>query len=98
MLESRQLASADLVNYTLDARVRKDISFDKGDALLRSDMVNKFISRVLVADYSQDIPPGAQRGLDGSDANVAGCAENEDCLHGDDGFQMLRCIYLCATL
>lgn len=98
MLESRQLASADLVNYTLDARVRKDISFDKGDALLRSDMVNKFISRVLVADYSQDIAAGAQGGLDGSDADISGCAEDEDGLHDDDGFQMLRCIYLCATL
>lgn len=81
MLESRQLASADLVNHTLDAGAGEDISFDERDALLRSNMANELISRILVPDYSQDIPLRAESGLDGSDADVAGCAEDEDCLH-----------------
>lgn len=83
MLEGRQLPSAYLVNHALDARVGEDIGFDKSNALFRSEMVNKLIGRILVADYSQDIPLGAQSGLDGGDADVAGCAKDEDCLHDE---------------
>lgn len=98
MLESRQLASADLINHTLDARVGEDVSFDERDALLRSNMANELISGILVPDYSQDIPLRAQGGLDGSDADVSGCAEDEDCLHVELIYCCLERICLCIVV
>jgi len=98
MLESRQLASADLVNHTLDARVGEDVSFDESDALLRSNMANELISRVLVPDYSQDIPLSAESGLDGSDADVTGCTEDEDCVHVELIYCCLERIFLCIVV
>jgi hypothetical protein len=56
MVESRELAGSDVINDTLDPRVRVNIDFGESDPLRRPNVLHEFVRGVLVAGEPPERP------------------------------------------
>lgn len=97
MLESRELASSDLIDNAFDRNVGKYISFDCGGPLVRTDELEQFVRRRLSAHDGQNVAASVKGSFDSSKADVAGRSYNENGFR--HGFEIeTDCeMYYCAN-
>lgn len=81
MLERGQLALADLVDDAPDTLLGHDIGLDDGDAIAGAGVAEQLLGRLLVADNSEDVELGAERGEDGRGTDVARGTDDENGRH-----------------